>query len=276
MVLVAGAVYGGMLAVLTALPFFLIREGELALASPLLGAALFAWIPLAYGLTLGAALPAVERRVAATPRAVGLGWLAAFGLALMLAATGMAPLLGGFIPFPPAATDLHSTVGLSFAAAQALHRGLMLAFMLIYCGLTTVVFWRGSHNSVARLAALTLLLFAAGFFGRQPALSTGMQALPLARLLPAHLQASALSLLLILLFVMPDGRFASRWTRPVAAFWCAWALLWFVNPLPGTALDVGSWPEPLVVGVTLAGLGSGLLALAQRTRQSPPADATGS
>ena len=90
--------------------------GELALAPPLVGAALFAWIPLAYGLALGAALPAVERKLAATPRTVSLGWLAAFGLALVLALAGMAPLLGGFIPFPPAATDLHFDSGVSYAA----------------------------------------------------------------------------------------------------------------------------------------------------------------
>lgn len=265
-----GAVYGGALSLLTALPFFRIREGELALASPLVGAALFAWIPLAWGLALGAAFPSVERKLAAQPRAVGLGWLAAFGLALVLALAGMAPLLGEFTAFPPAMTRLHYDLGVSFAVAQALHRWLMLAFLLAYCGLATVIFWRGTHHAVTRLAAVTLLLLAAAFFGRQPALSSGMQALPVARLLPALLQAGALSLLLVLLFIFPNGRSARRWTRPVAAAWCGWTLLWFADPLPGTALDVGAWPEPLVVGVTLAGLGSGLLAMAQRMQRSDP------
>lgn len=264
----AGAVYGGALAVLATLPFFLIREGELALASPLVGAALFAWIPLAWGLALGAALPGVERKLAVQPRAVGLGWLAVFGLALVLALAAMAPLLGEFTPFPPAMTRLHYDLGVSFAAAQALHRGLMLAFMLVYCVLATLLFWRGSDSAVARLAAVTLLLFAAGFFGRQPALTSGMNSLPVVRLLPDLLQAAGLSLLLILMFVFPDGRFALRWTRPLAVIWCGWTLLWFVDPLPGTALDAGAWPEPLVVGVTLAGLASGLLALAERLRRS--------
>lgn len=267
----AGAAYGGVLSALAALPFFLIREGELALASPLLGAALFAWIPLAWGLALGAALPSVERKFAAQPRAVGLGWLAAFGLALALALAGMVTLLGGFTPFPPAMTRLHYDLGVSFAAAQALHRWLMLGFMLVYCVLATLLFWRGSDSAVARLAAVTLLLFAAGFFGRQPALTSGMNSLPVVRLLPDLLQAAGLSLLLILMFAFPDGRFALRWTRPLAVIWCGWTMLWFINPLPGTALDVGAWPEPLVVGVTLAGLASGLLALAQWLRRSDPA-----
>lgn len=266
----AGAVYGGLLAALAALPFLLIRGGELALASPLVGAALFCWIPLAYGLALGAALPAVERRTTAAPRRVGLGWLAALGLALVLALAGMAPLLDGFVPFPPAATDLHRTAGLSFAAAQALHRGLMLAFLLAYCGPSTWVFWRGAHERTARLAAVTLLLLAAAFFGRQPALATGMQALPPARLLPDLLQAAALSMFLILMFVFPDGRWASPWTRPAAALWCGWALLWFVNPLPGTALDVSAWPELLPTAMLLTGWASGLLAMAQRVRRCQP------
>ena len=266
----AGATYGGALAVLASLPFFLNPVGELALATPLVGAALFVWIPLAYGLALGAVLPAVERKLAATPHTVGLGWLAVFGLALVLALAGMTPLSGSFIPFPPAATDLHYLSGVSFAAAQVLHRGLMLAFMLAYCGLASVIFWRGSQCVTARLAAVTLLLLAAAFFGRQPALAAGMQALPPLRLLPDLLQAGALSLLLILLFVLPDGKMALRWTRPVAVLWCGWSLLWFVHPLPGTALDVRAWPELLVAGVTLTGLGSGLLALAQRLRASDP------
>jgi hypothetical protein len=267
----AGAVYGGGLALLAALPFFLNPVGELALAPPLVGAALFAWIPLVYGLALGAALPSVERRLAATPRAVGLGWLATFALALVLALAGMAPLLGGFTPFPPAATVLHYSAGMSFAAVQALHRGLMLAFMATYCGLSVWIFWRGAHDRVARLAAVTLLLLAAAFFGRQPALSTGMQALPPARLLPDLLQAGALCLLLALLFVMPDGRWALRWTRPLAVIWCGWTLLWFVNPLPGTPLDVSAWPEPVLLAALVGGLGSGLAAMGWRARSGTPA-----
>ena len=266
----AGAVYGGALAALAALPFFLVREGELALASPPVGAALFAWIPLAYGLALGAATPRVERRMAAAPHAVGLGWLATFGLALALALAGMSPLLGEFVPFPPAATELHYSAGLSFAVARALHRALMLAFMLAYGGLATYIFWRGSHHAVARLAAVALLLLAAAFFGRQPALDTGMQALLPARLLPDLLQAGALSLLSILLFIFPDGRWALPWTRPVAVLWCAWSLLWFTNPLPGTPLDVGGWPEPVTVMILGIGLGSGLLAISLRLRHSRP------
>lgn len=267
----AGAVYGGALAVLSSLPFFLTREGELALASPVVGAALFAWIPLAYGLALGTAVPSVERRIATTPRTVDLGWLVSFGLALALALAAMAPLLGDFVPFPPAATSLHYSSGLSFAAAQALHRGLMLAFMLAYCGLSTWIFWRGAHNRMARLASVTLLLLAAAFFGRQPALATGMQALPPARLLPELLQAGALSLLLSLLFILPDGKMALRWTRPAAVVWCGWTLLWFVNPLPGTPLDVSAWPEPVLLAALAGGLGSGLAAMGWRVRSAAPA-----
>jgi hypothetical protein len=265
-----GAVYGAALSVLVALPFFLAPTGELSLAPPLVGAALFAWIPLAYGLALGAALPRIERRAAATPRTVGLGWLAAFGLALVLALAGMSPLLGEFTPFPPALTRLHYASGISFASAQALHRGLMLAFMLIYCGLTTVIFWRGSQHFWARLAAVTLLLLAAAFFGRTPALAAGMAALPAVRWLPGLLQAVALSLLLILLFVLPDGKMALRWTRPVAVAWCGWALLWFVNPLAGSVLGVGAWPQPLLLAFLAAGLGSGLAALGWRMRVAAP------
>lgn len=265
---VIGVVYGAALAALAVLPFFLAPSGELALAPPLVGAALFGWIPLAYGLTLGIVVPLVERRVSAGQRRVGLGWLAAFGLSLMLALAAMGSLLGEFVPFPPAATRLYGDLGLSFQAAHSLHRWLVLATMLAYCGLAGLVFWRGSHDGTARLAAVTLLLLAAGFFGREPALAGGMTALPLVGLLPGLLQAVGLSLLLVLLYVLPDGRFGLRWTRLAAVAWCGWTLLWFTNPLPGMALDVSAWPEGLVAALLALGLGSGLVALARRTRQS--------
>ncbi len=105
--ILAGAGYGAILSALVVLPFFLAPTGELSLASPLVGAALFGWIPLAYGLALGIATPWLERRMAVADRSVGLGWLAAFGMALMLALAGMAPLLGEFVSFPQAATELH-------------------------------------------------------------------------------------------------------------------------------------------------------------------------
>ncbi len=89
-------------------------------------------------------------------------------------------------------------------------------------------------------------------------------------LLPGLLQAAGLSLMLVLLIILPDGRFAQRWTRPMIVAWCVWSLLWFVNPLPGTPLDVSRWPEPLLVLVLATGLGYGLLAVAKRMRQSPP------
>ena len=265
----AGAGYGTILSVLTVLPFFLSPTGELSLAPPLVGAALFGWIPLAYGLTLGIATPWLERRMAPADRRVGLGWLLVFGMALVLALAGMTPLLGELVSFPRIVTDLHYAMGLGFQAAHILHRWIVLGVILVYCGLTSLVFWRGSQNGTARLAAVTLLLFAAGFFGREPALAGGMQAFPLVGLLPGLVQAAGLSLMLVLLVTLPDGRFALRWARPMVVAWCGWSLLWFVNPLPGTPLDVSTWPEPMVAWVLAVGLGSGLLAVALRMRRSP-------
>ena len=85
-------------------------------------------------------------------------------MALVLALAGMTPLLGELVSFPRIVTDLHYAMGLGFQAAHILHRSIVLGVILVYCGLTSLVFWRGSQNSTARLAAVTLLLFAAGFF----------------------------------------------------------------------------------------------------------------
>ena len=71
--ILAGAGYGAILAALVVLPFFLAPTGELSLAPPLVGAALFGWIPLAYGLTLGITTPWLERRMAVVDRSVDQG-----------------------------------------------------------------------------------------------------------------------------------------------------------------------------------------------------------
>jgi hypothetical protein len=268
--LLAGLGYGAALAVLAVLPFFTAPTGEFGLAPPLVGATLFAWIPLAYGLALGGAVPWLERRLATAERSVGAGWLAAFGLAMALALAGMTPLLGMGASFPPLMTDLHRALGLGFQSAQLIHRGIMLLFIVFYCALAGWIFWRGSQERAGRLTAVALLVFAAGFFGRKPALAGSMQATPLVDVLPALLQAGGLSLMLAVFLSFPDGRLALPWSRPLLVGWCAWALVWFVNPVPNTALDVSTWPESALMLVLAAGFGCGLAAVATRVRESPP------
>ena len=267
--ILAGAGYGAILSMLTVLPFFLSPTGELSLASPLVGATLFGWIPLAYGLALGIATPGLERRMAVADHRVGLGWLLAFGMALMLALAGMTPLLGELVSFPRSCdrSPLRHGVGLSSRPhPPPLDRAWGHSALLRpdRPGLLARLPKRHGQAGSGDFAALRCRLLRP-----EPALAGGMQALPLVGLLPGLVQAAGLSLMLVLLVTLPDGRFALRWARPMVVAWCGWSLLWFVNPLPGTPLDISTWPEPMVAWVLAAGLGSGLLAVASRMRRSP-------
>jgi hypothetical protein len=263
----AGGAYGLVLSGLAILPFFQAPQGELSLAPPLLGAALFGWIPLAYGLALGAGARWTARRFAARPRNVGLGWLAAYGLALALALVALLPLLGSFAPFPTAATQLYLELGWSYAGAHTVHFALVLAFIVAYCGLSSVVFWSGAHHGLAKLAAVTLLLFAAGFFGHAPAVAGGMGMLQMGSLAPGLIRAAGLSLLLIVLYLLPDGRSLQRWTRPAAFLWSGWLLIWLVLPWASAPAGALVRQPALELAIMAVGLGSGLAALAQRLRR---------
>jgi hypothetical protein len=82
------------------------------------------------------------------------------------------------------------------------------------------------------------------------------------------LQALGLAALLLLFYLFPDGRFVPRWTKPLAIVWCAWLLVWLLNPLPGSPLDVGSWPQQILLGIWIGFLGSGVAAQLIRYRRA--------
>ena len=92
--------------------------------------------------------------MAVADQGVGLGWLLAFGMALTLALAGMTPFLGELVSFPESQPSCIMPWGLGFQAAHIVHRWIVLGVILVYCGLTSLVFWRGSKNSTARLAAV--------------------------------------------------------------------------------------------------------------------------
>jgi hypothetical protein len=143
-----------------------------------------------------------------------------------------------------------------------------LAFALNYTGMAGFIFWRGSGSWMAKFSALTLLVFAAAFFNTRSVFSGIMDTLTIVRWLPGLVQALSLGSLLILYYLLPDGRFEPRWTRPLAVVWCAWLLSWFLDVLPGSALDPDRWPEVLRLAAVMGGLGSGVLAQLVRYRRA--------
>lgn len=259
-----GLVFGIVLAGLITLPFFLAPSGELALASPAVGAALFGAIGLFYGLALEAGLLWLDGRSGARQqRLVALVWLVPFAFFLALAFAGMLSLAEEYIRFPPAGSTAYLALGIDFQGAHQLHTLAMVAFAMIYCGLAAVVFWQSAGNRAGSMAALTLVVLATGWFRAEPVNTGAMTGLLAVRLLPELLKAGGLGLLLLTLYVWPDGRLEPGWTKVAFALWCLWLLAWLVTPLRTALLETG----PLLI---FAGFyASGLAALAQRSRRIP-------
>ena len=257
-----GLAFGLVLAALISLPFFLAPGGELNLASPAVGAALFGAIGLSLALALEAGLLWLDSRGAAhRERPVALVWLVPFAFFLVLAFAGILSLADEFTGFPLAGSYAYLALGLGFQDAHQLHALVMAAFAVIYCGLAVVVFWQSAGNRAGNLAALTLVVLATGWFRAAPVTAGAMTGLLAVRILPELLKAGGLGLLLLTVYVWPDGRLEPGWTKAAFALCCVWLLAWLVTPLRSVLPE--QWP--LVVAVAF--FASGLVALTLRSRR---------
>lgn len=257
-----GLVFGLILAALIALPFFLAPEGEFGLASPVVGATLFGAIGLAFALALEAGLLHHDGSVAVSKQhPVALIWLIPFAFFLALALAGMFSLADEFTRFPPAASDWYLALGLNFQSAHQLHGLAMVAFATLYCGLASVVFWQSAGNRAGSLAALALVVLAAGWFRAEPLTAGVMTRLPLVRSLPALVRAGGLALIVLTMVVWPDGRLEPGWTKVAFVVWCLWLAAWLATPLRNVLPE---W-APLVLAAAF--YASGLVSLALRSRR---------
>lgn len=254
-----GLALGAVLAALIALPFFRDPQGELALATPALGAALFGAVGLAFALALEAILQRWDaRRRPEGGHPLNLLWLGLALPILALAVGSMTTLLDEFVRFPPVASGIYLAAGLDFQRAHELHSVLMLGFAIAYLAAVVAILWLSAGRWMGKLAALSLAVLAAGWFSAAP---FPAPANPAGVALPSDLlKGVGLALLVLVLFLWPDGRFQPAWTRPAFFLWCGWLVVWLLTPF-GKGL-----PQPLMLATTAAGLASGLLALATRRR----------
>lgn len=258
--LVKGAIFGGILAVLVAILFLRVSGGELDLAAAPVRAALFAWIPLAWGATTGWLYARLAPRLAgANTRQVGLGQLGLFGLCVILAMISMFTLASESLSLPPLMARFLGSMGwVGYRDAHALAMGL---FALAYAGLCTLLFWQSGGNRAGNragsVAAMSLLLFAAGFMQTGRALTSALDFFDLGLALTGLLRAAGLSGLLASLLLWPDGVFRPAWGRLALAIWGGiWLLVWFLLPLFGFHPIV--LPEPVLLLVVMGGLLTGL------------------
>ncbi len=266
-----GLLLGIALLLLLVVPLFASQPGgEFGLLSPLAGIVLFGVLPVGFGLALAWLVPFLEQRFAGSPaRQTSVVWVALFGLTALLALISMSSLLGERVILPPAMVTVYTESGVRAETAYGVLSLLMLAFILSYLGLAVLIFWQNGPGGLPQFAAVVLLLFAGAFFHQGPLLPATMSSAAFVRLIPPLLQVAGLAGLFVLLWILPDGRFAPRIVWIAVAAWVIWLTLWFVNPWPDTALDPRTWPETLLWLVVVGALSLAVSVQAVRTRQMP-------
>ena len=147
--------------------------------------------------------------------------------------------------------------------------GFRLLGFTVFAVTAGVIFLRKADDwMTARVSALLLALGAA-WFAPLTAIEPGTLAAPAADLLGSARPFSAefgrslaAPLLMLFLFLFPDGRFVPSWTRVAALVLLVHFGLWVA--FPGSAVDVLTWPVALEAGVVGAALGLGLAAQVYR------------
>jgi hypothetical protein len=139
----------------------------------------------------------------------------------------------------PAKIQALHQLGLSLGGYSALFVAFSVVFVLVSCGIITVIVWRRSEDWMALFVALFVNALAFGSRDAPP------DVLPLANAawwLPVrvgHLLSAVL--LYLFFFLFPSGRFVPRWTRWVAAGYILYAFAQAALPR-ASPLNVENWP----------------------------------
>jgi signal transduction histidine kinase len=149
-------------------------------------------------------------------------WLLIAGLTLLHVATSFPILFTQFTTVcancllrPDNVAEL-SALGLAPQGFAIYLLVLAALFTLIYCLVGATIFWRKTSDPAAVLVAFTLLFF--GGFASWGSTDAFSGAAPWWRGLMLALYATGRALLLLMLFLFPDGRFTPRWVRAPAIF----------------------------------------------------------
>jgi hypothetical protein len=104
-------------------------------------------------------------------------------------------------------------LGLSTDFFAAYFIAIELVFTVMSFAIGALIFWRGPEDRMALVVSLTLITFGATFFVPYPLLD-----LPLVwRLSAETISFIGSALLILFLYLFPDGRFVPRWTRFLVA-----------------------------------------------------------
>ena len=161
-------------------------------------------------------------------------------------------------PTPEMVQALHSA-GLSLQFYAIYLTILSVLWVLILCGIGIIIAWRKSHDWMALLVSLTLVILG-------PAINTDYQqlaaAFPITQLPGELFQFLMGALVLLTGYLFPSGRFVPRWT-----LWLALLVILFMaggSFFPASPFNTNNWPGPLTIVLSLAVFGSVLFAQVYR------------
>ncbi len=116
----------------------------------------------------------------------------------------------------------------SYALAVA---AIDVLFVLLFTAVSSLIFWRKPGDRLAILGGFTLLLFGFGTTTPIAMVATFSGWAQVSNLI----FSLSIGLLVVFIFVFPDGQFVPRWTRMFSVFWMAWVLSWpfvgIISPL---------------------------------------------
>lgn len=260
-IILRGLSYGLVLAVLLVfLPFLNAPDGELTLVSPAVGIALFAPIPIAYGLILGILINRFSAYdVSSRPYVqVHIGWLLLFGLGLSLLMINLNTLMSENFPLPGISRQFFLTANMSNATLLDLHSLLVVGFFIAYAILLGLIVVFGKGSARAFLTAAALLAFGAAFFGNGTAFASTMRALPIVRFLPGVVTTTGFMAFILLMYLFPDGRFKPGWTKLLSILWLLLAIAWFFGLDSPYFIAIHIWPEwlqlTMIIGAMITGI----------------------
>ncbi len=104
---------------------------------------------------------------------------------------------------------------------------LEILVMLACATAAILLFWRRHDEGMAIMASLSLVGYGALFL---PTLDALAAAHPICAPLARAVQAVGLESSLLIFYVLPDGRFVVRWTRPLAILWTGWTVASVIEP----------------------------------------------
>lgn len=250
-----GLIFGAALTALLIVPLFGIGQEEAPGVSPLAIPALFAWIPLLYGVLMAPAALRLRGRLArGGARRAPLAFVVAAAALLVLAFMSMVGALSGSPRLSPITAHYFGAASVDFGAMTEFLRLLGFLFTILYCALTAVAFYTGGTIAAGRRAVLLLPLVPALLLAQSGLAWPFSSVLPESRWMLAALRAGGLTALIALLLTFPAMPLGVRRTAAVlAAFLFAAFALLAAGPVSGKG-----WTEWLLWSMLALACGSAI------------------